>query len=118
MFIAPPQFSRAMHGFDDSSVCSTAADIAIHVADDLLICRTGSALQQSCGSKDHPRYAIPTLKCFGIQKGLLHWMQILSPGESFNCGYLLACCRRDLHAAGTDGGAFNQNCARTALPLT
>ena len=64
-----------MDGGDDRHVAGAAADIAVHVMDDLFASRIGDLIQQRFGRHDHARRAEAALKGELVDEGLLDRME-------------------------------------------
>ena len=65
----------ALDGGDDRHVAGAAADIAVHVMDDLIARRIGILIQQRFGRHDHAGRAEAALKGEFVDKGLLDRME-------------------------------------------
>src|SRR6266851_566538 len=99
----------------NSRVRPTAADIALQKLDNLRGTWIAVALQQSDAAHDHPSRAVGALKGAGIEKGLLHGMQMSVFLQAFNGGDGLANRGADGNLAGTPRHPADQHSASAAL---
>src|SRR5277367_3777024 len=104
-------------GGHDARIRSTAADVAVHPLDDLLLRRMRMLAQQRRGGKDHARRAVPTLKRFFIQECLLNGTERAMALEPFDGGDLCPCDGRGYGQAGPAGSPINQHRTGAALSL-
>jgi hypothetical protein len=69
---------------DDARMRAATADIALKGVHDVRRAWICIFLQKTHAVHDHSRSAIRALKCAGVQKSLLHWMQTAIFFESFD----------------------------------
>jgi hypothetical protein len=106
-----------MHRLDDSAVDAAAANVAIHLADDLLLSGIGGALKQRNRRNDHTGSAIGALEGFNIQKRLLDRMQAVRAAQAFDGSDFPSNRRGHGKPTGTLGSPVNQHGTSTTLPF-
>jgi hypothetical protein len=69
---------------------STAAQVAVHMFDNLTPRRLRSIQQQAVSIHNHSRSAVPALKGIVLDEGLLQGVKLTVFGQTFNGGDCLA----------------------------
>src|SRR5258706_3682113 len=82
---------RLLDRAHDRDIAGAAADVAVHVMDDLLARRLGVLVQQRLGGEDHPGRAEAALEGELVDEGLLHRMErAVGLGQAFDRDHALA----------------------------
>src|SRR5690606_36028735 len=83
------QLGGLTKGMNELWIGTATADIALQGFFDFLLGKIGIFIHQSCRRDNHPWGAISTLKCIGVQKCLLHFMEFPVLLQTLHGGDLL-----------------------------
>jgi hypothetical protein len=97
---------------------STAAQVAVHMFDNLTPGRLRSIQQQAVSIHDHSRGAVPALKGIVLEEGLLQGVKRTVFGQTFNGRDLLVCHRSYLEQTRALSLPIHNHRAGPAKPLS
>jgi hypothetical protein len=106
-----------LDGGYNSRITSAAADIAVHVFDNLMIAGLSVISKKRSSRHDHARGAVAALQCFFIKKRLLHCTQISIALQTFDSRDLRSCHRSRFCLTGPSRSTIDEHSAGTALSL-
>src|SRR5690349_9083084 len=105
------------HGRNDVRISSAAADVATHVLANIVVAAGVTFLHATHCRHDLSRGAITALERILLDKGLLHWMQLIAFCESLDGEDLLSLRRKRQRQTGHHPTTINQDGAGTALTV-
>ena len=104
-------FGDAVDGVPDRAIARTATEIAFQRPRQVLLL----LIVERDGGHDHAGRAVAALIGLGVEKGLLHRMQLAVMGESLDGRHLAALGAEGGHEAGVDGLAVEPDRAGPAI---
>src|ERR1051325_3183267 len=109
--------AHLLHGGDDARIGAAAADVAAHRLAHVVVRRSPALVEQRDGGHDLTGGAVAALKSVVRDECLLHWMQLITVGQTFDRRYAMALLHYCKGQTGELASTVDMDGTRAALPV-